>query len=44
MAIDDNETRENRGIFLFVSGMAVGGFIAAILFAFAVTGGIIHFT
>jgi hypothetical protein len=36
--------REYREIFLFVTGMAAGGFIAAVLFALAVTGGIIQFT
>jgi hypothetical protein len=44
MAPNDNENRSYRDLFLFFSGLGTGGFLAAVLFAFAITGGFVHLT
>ena len=37
---DEATGRQYRDIFLFVAGMGAGGFLVALLFAFAVNGGL----
>ena len=37
---DDATGGQYRDIFLFVAGMGVGGFLVALLYAFAVSGGL----
>src|SRR3954447_1281313 len=44
MAQRDDGDRSLRDILLFVSGLGAGGFLTAILFAMAVSGGLVRFT
>jgi hypothetical protein len=41
---ENDGDRSWRDVLLFVSGLGAGGFVTAILFAMAVSGGLVHFT